>query len=67
MALTQSAGGSTPFALAAAGIVIAAAGNNLVKGIYAYSFADHKTGVEGLGLLTALAVCGVLPLLWVLA
>lgn len=67
MALTQSAGGSTPFALAAAGILIAAASNNLIKGLYAYSFADRKTGVEGLALLSALAVCGVVPLLWSLA
>jgi uncharacterized membrane protein (DUF4010 family) len=67
MALTQSAGGPTPFALAAAGILIAAASNNLIKGIYAYSFADRKTGVEGVGLLSALAVCGVVPLFWFFA
>jgi uncharacterized membrane protein (DUF4010 family) len=67
MALTQSAGGSTPYTLAAAGIIIAAASNNLVKGIYAYSFADRKTGVEGLALLSVLAVGGVVPLVWFLA
>jgi uncharacterized membrane protein (DUF4010 family) len=66
MALTQSAGGNTAFSLAAAGILIAAASNNLMKGVYAYVFADRQTGIEGLGLLSGLAVCGVVPLLWLL-
>jgi len=33
-----------------------------VKGIYAFGFADRKTGLQGLGLLTALALAGLLPL-----
>ena len=67
LGLTQSAGSLTPLSLAGTGILIAAASNNLIKGVYAYVFADRRSGLEGLGLLSALAVCGVLPLLWFLA
>jgi uncharacterized membrane protein (DUF4010 family) len=66
LGLTQSAGGPTPFSLASTGILIAAASNNLIKGVYAYTFADRRSGLEGLGLLSGLAACGVLPLLWFL-
>jgi len=66
LTLTQSAGGLTPYSLAASGILIAAASNSLIKGVYAYSFADRQTGVEGLGMLSGLALCGVLPLFWLL-
>jgi uncharacterized membrane protein (DUF4010 family) len=64
MGMTQSAGGSAPLAVAAAAILIAASSNNLVKGIYAYSLSDRKTGVLSLSLLGALAVAGLAPLLW---
>ena len=57
-------GTATPLPLAAAGILIAAASNNFVKGIYAHVFADRQTGRQSAGLLWALAVCGILPLLW---
>jgi uncharacterized membrane protein (DUF4010 family) len=67
LGLTQSAGVLTPFSLAGTGILIAAASNNLIKGVYAYTFADRRSGLEGLGLLSGLAACGVLPLLWFLA
>lgn len=67
MALTQSGGGSTPLVLAATGILIAAASNNLIKGFYAYALSDRRTGIQGLGLLSGLAACGLLPLLWLLA
>ena len=50
--------------VAAAAILIAASSNNLVKGIYAYSLSDRKTGVLSLSLLAALAVAGLAPLLW---
>ncbi|MGD0415369.1 MAG: MgtC/SapB family protein [Terriglobales bacterium] len=65
MGMTQAAGSLTPLKVAAAAVVIAAASNNLVKGIYAYSMADRKTGTQGLALLTALAALGLLPLLWI--
>jgi uncharacterized membrane protein (DUF4010 family) len=55
MGMTQAAGSLTPVKVAAAAVLIAAASNNLIKGIYAYSLADRKTGVQSLALLTALA------------
>lgn len=64
LGMTQSTGTSTPLAEAAAAILIAAASNNLVKGIYAYVFSDRKTGVQSLALLTVLALLGLAPLLW---
>jgi len=65
LSLAQSASTLTPAALAAGAIAIAAASNNLSKGIYAYVFADRRTGTQGLALLTALALLGVLPLIFV--
>jgi len=65
MGMTQAAGTSTALAVGAAAIMIAAASNNLVKGIYAYSMSDRKTGVMSLSLLAALALGGLVPLVWV--
>ncbi len=64
MGLTQSAGAGAPLNVAACGILIAAASNNLVKGFYAYGASDRRTGVLSLSLLTALAAAGLAPLLW---
>jgi uncharacterized membrane protein (DUF4010 family) len=64
MGMTQAAGTLTPLKVAAAAVVIAAASNNLIKGIYAYSLADRKTGVQSLLFLSALAVAGLAPLIW---
>ena len=64
MGMTQAGGGNAPLAVAAAAILIAASSNNLVKGIYAYSLSDRKTGVLSLSLLAALAAAGLTPLLW---
>ena len=64
MGMTQSAGGVTSLKVASAAILIAAASNNLVKGIYAYWFSDRKTGLESLCLLGGLALAGLAPLLW---
>ena len=64
MGMTQAAGSLTPLKIAAAAVLIAAASNNLVKGIYSYSLADRRTGRESLGLLAALAALGLTPLLW---
>jgi uncharacterized membrane protein (DUF4010 family) len=66
MGLTQAAGAITPVKVAAGAVLIAAASNNVVKGIYAYSLSDPKTGRESLALLLALAVCGLIPLVWFL-
>ena len=64
MGMTQSAGGVTTLNVASAAILIAAASNNLVKGIYAYSLSDRKTGVESLCLMAGLTAAGLAPLLW---
>ena len=65
MGMTQAAGTLTPLNIAAAAVLIAAASNNFVKGIYAYSLADRKTGWQSLSLMTILAVAGLIPLLWI--
>jgi uncharacterized membrane protein (DUF4010 family) len=64
MGMTQSAGTLTGLPVAAMGIVIAVASNNLVKGIYAYSLCDRRTAIQSLGLLVVLAALGLTPLLW---
>jgi uncharacterized membrane protein (DUF4010 family) len=65
LGMTQAAGTLTPLKVAAAAVLIAAASNNLIKGIYAYSVADRTTGVQALSLLTALALAGLVPLFWI--
>jgi len=64
LSLANSTSSLTPVTLAGDAIVIAAASNNLIKGVYAYGFADRPTGVQSLALLAGLAILGVLPLLW---
>ena len=63
MGMTQSAGTSTQLPVAASGILIAAASNNVAKGIYAYTLSG-RTGMQSLCLLLALAILGLAPLLW---
>ena len=65
MGMTQAAGSLTPLNVAAGAVLIAAASNNLVKGIYAFSLADRKTGTQSLFLLIGLAALGLVPLFWV--
>jgi uncharacterized membrane protein (DUF4010 family) len=64
MGLTQAAGTLTPLKVAAAAVAIAASSNNIVKGIYAFSLADRKTGIQSLVMLVALAAMGLIPLFW---
>jgi uncharacterized membrane protein (DUF4010 family) len=64
LGMTQAAGTLTPLKVAAGAVLIAAASNNLVKGIYSYCLADRRTGIKSLSLLAALAAAGLLPLLW---
>jgi len=64
MGMTQSAGSGTQLGVASAAILIAAASNNLVKGIYAFSLSDRGTGIGSLCLLGTLALAGIVPLLW---
>jgi uncharacterized membrane protein (DUF4010 family) len=64
LGMTQSAGTLTPLKLAATAVLIAAASNNVVKGIYSCSLADRQTGRQSLPLLLALAAAGLIPMLW---
>lgn len=63
MGMTQAARATTPVALAAGAIAVAAASNNALKGGYAFFFADRRTGRDGLLLLLALSALGLAPLL----
>jgi uncharacterized membrane protein (DUF4010 family) len=63
MGMTQTAGLSTPLAIAATAIVLTVVANNVAKGVYAFMFADRKTGLRGLLGLLGLAVCGAVPVL----
>jgi len=62
LSLAESASSLTPVAFAGGAIVIAAASNNFIKGVYAYGFGDRRTGTQGLALLTVLGLLGLLPL-----
>ena len=64
LGLANTVGTSTPLGLAAAAVMVAAASNNIVKGGYAYTFGDRKTGVESAALLFIYAVLGLVPLFW---
>jgi uncharacterized membrane protein (DUF4010 family) len=62
LGMTQSAEGLTPVSVAIKSILIAAASNNLAKGVYALAFSDRKTGIQSLLLLSGLSVLGLAPL-----
>lgn len=64
MGMTQSGGSLTPLKVAATAVLIAAASNNVVKGIYSFSLADRRTGRQSLPLLVGLALAGLTPLFW---
>jgi uncharacterized membrane protein (DUF4010 family) len=64
MGMTQDAGIVTAVQTAAAAILIAAASNNAVKGVYAYMMSDRNTGRLSLFLLLGLAALGLVPLCW---
>jgi uncharacterized membrane protein (DUF4010 family) len=64
MSMTQTESLITQPSIVAGSIVLAAASNNVAKGIYAYAFGDHKAGLQSLFLLIMLALAGLLPLLW---
>jgi uncharacterized membrane protein (DUF4010 family) len=66
LGMTQAAGSITPLQVASASVLIAAASNNFIKGIYAYAFSSRRTGRESLLLLIGLGVAGLVPLLWLL-
>jgi len=64
LGLAQPGSRVAPMAVAAGAIVIAAAANNVAKGVYAYVFADPATGRLALALLSLLAAAGLVPLVW---
>ena len=66
LGIAQSAGRDVPIIIGAVGISIAAASNNIAKGFYAYCFSGRKTGLQGLSLLTGLALAGLIPLFFLL-
>ncbi len=64
MSMTQTAGLTTHLSVSAGAVVLAAASNNVAKGIYAYTFGSRNAGRQSLVLLLLLALAGFLPLLW---
>jgi uncharacterized membrane protein (DUF4010 family) len=65
LGVTQSHTGALPLHVAATAIIIAASSNNLIKALYARSFADPATGNRAAVLLVGLAVVGLIGLVWV--
>jgi hypothetical protein len=65
MGMTQAAGTLTPLKEAAGAVLIAAASNNLMKGVYAYSLAGGRTRIQAFCLLAGLAAMGLIPLFWI--
>jgi uncharacterized membrane protein (DUF4010 family) len=63
MSMTQAAGSSMQLGTVAGAIVLAAASNNLAKGIYAFVFGSRQAGLQALLLLSALALLGLIPIL----
>jgi uncharacterized membrane protein (DUF4010 family) len=65
MSMTQAAGPTSQLSVIAGAIVLAAASNNLAKGIYAYAFGKRNAAAaQSLLLLVMLAFAGLLPILW---
>jgi uncharacterized membrane protein (DUF4010 family) len=64
MSMTQTAGLTTQLRVSAGAIFLAAASNNLAKGIYAFAFGSRSAGRQGLIMLALLAVAGLVPILW---
>jgi len=62
MSMTQAARQATPLGVAAVAVLVTVASNNLVKGVYAFLFADRRTGTLGLASLAALAAATLLPI-----
>jgi uncharacterized membrane protein (DUF4010 family) len=62
LGLARSGERAEPLHVAAVAIVIAAAANNVAKGVYAGLLADRSTGRLALALLMLLAVAGLSPL-----
>jgi len=59
LGLTQNVGSTVTLETAALAVVIAAATNNLMKGIYSVAFGSRATGRVALSVLTGLGVVSV--------
>ena len=68
MGMTQATGALASVKIAAVAALIATSSNNAAKGIYAFSLADRKTGIQSLIFLLALAAprSASHPLAWIL-
>lgn len=64
LSLTQSAGQSVPLAVASISILITAASNNAVKGLYAFIFGDRQTGRQSCLFLLLFSFLGLIPFWW---
>lgn len=62
MGLTESASRDLSVDVAVSAVIVAAASNNLVKGVYALAFSDRVTGLRSFLLLVGLALLGLVPL-----
>jgi uncharacterized membrane protein (DUF4010 family) len=59
LGLTQQAAGGPLVAIAALAVVIAAAANNLMKGVYAFAFGPRSVGTPSLLILASLAAASL--------
>jgi uncharacterized membrane protein (DUF4010 family) len=64
LGLAQSASRPESLATLAQAVTVAAAANNLAKGVYARVFGEREAGNLALALLVGLAVAGLAPILW---
>ncbi|MCE5215898.1 DUF4010 domain-containing protein, partial [bacterium] len=63
LSLTQTAGRSTPLAVAAVAVILCAGSNNLLKGVYALVFGERRAGIAAFVGLIALAAASFLTLI----
>ncbi len=67
LGLTQTTGQTTAIKSAAIAILIAAASNQVAKGVYAIVFGSRKVGRKSCLWLTGLAIVGIFPVFWIAA
>ncbi len=65
LGVTQARASVLSLHVAAVAIIIAASSNNVIKAVYARSFADRATGRQAAMLLIGLALVGLVGLIWV--
>jgi len=64
MSLTQSGPTVGSLGIAANAILIAAASNNFMKGIYAYFLSSEKSRIQSSVFMLLLAILGLIPVFW---